>query len=185
MAANKGVMPKNEREWLLDNNSVTDVSFTGNNLWIQLAINTKNNPPDVTKISLNGSLQFTGAGKGGWQFSCWGSNDGLNWNEIGNSTGAGLLGADNPTEPATGTLSGKYGDVAFSQDVTLEGASSKVIALAPANVPGLHIKNPKLWWPKGYGNQNLYDVQLSFGNTDGVSDKKEFNSGIREMPSQN
>jgi hypothetical protein len=94
MATNKGVMPKNEREWLLDNNSVTDVSFTGDNIWIQLGINTKDNMPAITKISLNGMLQYTGNGTGGWQFSCWGSDDGLNWDEIGNKEGAGLPGEE-------------------------------------------------------------------------------------------
>jgi hypothetical protein len=45
----------------------------------------------------------------------------------------------------------------------------------------LHFINPKLWWPKGYGEPNLYNVELVFKTDAGISDKKEFKSGIRKM----
>jgi beta-galactosidase/beta-glucuronidase len=84
-------------------------------------------------------------------------------------------------EPVTGTLTGKYGDIPFEQEVSLEPSVSKVVKLNKISAPSLHISNPKLWWPKGYGNQNLYNVELAFKTADGVSDKKEFKSGIRKM----
>jgi hypothetical protein len=85
------------------------------------------------------------------------------------------------TEAITGTLTGKYGDIKFEQEVSLEPAASKVVKLNPSTHPSLHIKNPKLWWPKGYGEPNLYDVELVFKTADGVSDKTTFKSGVREM----
>jgi beta-galactosidase/beta-glucuronidase len=85
------------------------------------------------------------------------------------------------SEALSGTLIGKYGDVKFEQEVSLDPSSTKVVKLNPLTNPTLHILNPKLWWPKGYGKPNLYDVELIFKTTSGVSDKKEFKSGIRKM----
>lgn len=86
------------------------------------------------------------------------------------------------TESITGILSGKYGDINFEERISIGPSESKVVKLNPSGHPELHFKNPKLWWPKGYGNQNLYDVQLSFKTSDGIlSDKVAFKSGVREM----
>lgn len=85
------------------------------------------------------------------------------------------------TEAITGTLTGKYGDIKFEEEVSLEPSESKVVKLNPSTHPSLHFKNPELWWPKGYGEPNLYDVELVFKTAGGVSDKKEFKSGVREM----
>ncbi|MCX6255613.1 MAG: discoidin domain-containing protein [Bacteroidia bacterium] len=84
-------------------------------------------------------------------------------------------------EGVTGTLAGKYGEITFEEEVTLEPSSSKVVKLNPSTHPALQLIKPKLWWPKGYGEPNLYDVELIFRTADGVSDKKKFKSGVREM----
>ena len=84
-------------------------------------------------------------------------------------------------EAVTGTLSGKYGDVKFEEEVTIDPISTKLVKLDPSTHPSLQIKNPKLWWPKGYGKPYLYDVELSFKTENGISDKTSFKSGIREM----
>ena len=84
--------------------------------------------------------------------------------------------------PVTGKLKGSYGDVSFEENVSLGAAEAKVIKLTPANHPELHIQNPELWWPNGYGKQYLYDVKLSFvSNSGDVLDQDAFKSGIREM----
>ena len=86
------------------------------------------------------------------------------------------------TKTVTGKLEGKYGDIPFEKEVTLEANSSKVVNITPGDIPALHIENPKLWWPKGYGAQNLYEVELSFVTNQGaVSDKTHFKSGVREI----
>jgi len=39
----------------------------------------------------------------------------------------------------------------------------------------LQIANPKLWWPAGYGQPNLYDVNLQFETApNAVSGRQEF-----------
>jgi Fe-S cluster assembly scaffold protein SufB len=82
----------------------------------------------------------------------------------------------------SGKLTGNYGEISFEQLVIIPSLQSKVIRLNPETIPGLHITNPKLWWPKGYGAPSLYDVRLTFKNSEGVtSDHREFKSGIREM----
>lgn len=43
-------------------------------------------------------------------------------------------------------------------------------------------KNPKLWWPNGYGPQNLYQLKLQFiAANSKVSDQKDIEVGIRQI----
>ena len=43
-------------------------------------------------------------------------------------------------------------------EITCEGSYSKTI----------HIDNPQLWWPRGYGEQNLYTVSVDLVKDDGT-----------------
>jgi len=64
-----------------------------------------------------------------------------------------------------------------SKTVTLQPNSIKEISLAD-----LTLKNPKLWWPNGYGPQNLYKLNMQFltvGNK--LSDQENITVGIREI----
>jgi hypothetical protein len=81
-----------------------------------------------------------------------------------------------------GLLRGKFGDVVFEQPVLLDSSETKIVVLNPSTHPSLRLKNPKLWWPNGYGSQNLYNVELEFITSDGnTSDSRSFQSGVREM----
>ncbi|MDR3367449.1 MAG: discoidin domain-containing protein [Prevotellaceae bacterium] len=84
-------------------------------------------------------------------------------------------------EAVNGTLKGSYGEAAFEQPVSLEANEEKVVQLDAFTTPALHLKNPKLWWPKGYGAPHLYDVALSFDVNGKVSDRTTFKSGVRQM----
>jgi hypothetical protein len=78
--------------------------------------------------------------------------------------------------PWTGTLSGRFGDLPFEAPVTLEPSSGKIVKQS------LHVDHPKLWWPAGYGDPNLYDVTLQSRDRRGaVSDTKSFRAGIRQF----
>jgi hypothetical protein len=82
----------------------------------------------------------------------------------------------------TGIVRGTFGKVRFEQPVTLNALETKSVKLNPTTHPSLRLKNPKLWWPNGYGNPNLYNVELKFVTADGgISDSKKFHIGIREM----
>ncbi|MGA9118030.1 MAG: discoidin domain-containing protein, partial [Bacteroidota bacterium] len=81
-----------------------------------------------------------------------------------------------------GILRGRIGKTTFDVPVTLGGTESKQVELDPSTIPALHVRSPRLWWPNGYGQQNLYAVDLAFLTSDGVrSDAKSFKTGIREM----
>ncbi|NBU72038.1 MAG: hypothetical protein EBS53_11430, partial [Bacteroidetes bacterium] len=43
-----------------------------------------------------------------------------------------------------------------------------------------HIVNPKLWWPNGYGDPNLYTAHLEFRTGEKVSDQKKVTFGIKK-----
>ena len=84
-------------------------------------------------------------------------------------------------QPEKGVLKGAFGEVAFEQPVELAPHESKVVAVDPKTVPVLHIKNPKLWWPNGYGPQNLNTLKLSIEVDGAVSDEKDVSFGIRKI----
>lgn len=52
---------------------------------------------------------------------------------------------------------------------------------AEINLPDLTIENPKLWWPNGYGEQNLYDLNIKFINANQVLDQEKLKVGIRQI----
>lgn len=43
------------------------------------------------------------------------------------------------------------------------------------------IKNPKLWWPNGLGEQTLYSVTASLGRDQAVADSKTVKTGLRTL----
>ncbi len=82
----------------------------------------------------------------------------------------------------SGTLRGKIGEVSFEQPVTIAASNTINVKLNPSTNPSLRLSHPKLWWPNGYGEQNLYTVELQFVTGDNqVSDIKTFQTGLREM----
>jgi hypothetical protein len=81
-----------------------------------------------------------------------------------------------------GILRGQFGAVRFETRVTVPADSDVSVKLNPSATPGLRLQNPKLWWPAGYGDQNLYDVKLSFATgRHKVSDTKSLRAGVRQF----
>ena len=85
-------------------------------------------------------------------------------------------------QPVKGTLRGHFGEVVFSTPVTIAAGAVQTVKLNPATHPALRLQNPKLWWPAGYGEPNLYPVELRF-ETAGrkLSDSKSFQAGVRQF----
>jgi Exo-beta-D-glucosaminidase Ig-fold domain/Glycosyl hydrolases family 2/Concanavalin A-like lectin/glucanases superfamily/Glycosyl hydrolases family 2, TIM barrel domain len=79
-----------------------------------------------------------------------------------------------------GTLKVSFENVELTKELTLPPGSSTV-ALTPAEFKQLTVQNPRLWWPNGYGKQELYHLKLSFDEGGGSSDSKETRFGIREI----
>jgi hypothetical protein len=73
-------------------------------------------------------------------------------------------------------LRGHFGETAFDEPVKLEASGSQTVKHT------LHLANPKLWWPNGYGDPNLYTVDLKFETANhSVSDTKSFQAGVRQF----
>lgn len=81
----------------------------------------------------------------------------------------------------SGVLKGLFGDIPFETEVALKAGEEKLVKLDASNTPALHLVNPELWWPKGYGEPYLYDVRISYEVAGVESDAKEFKSGVRQM----
>ena len=81
----------------------------------------------------------------------------------------------------TGILRAQFGNVTVQTPVTVEAASTSMVQLTPRTQPALHIDDPKLWWPVGYGEPNLYPVAISFVIDGKVSDSTSFQTGIRQF----
>jgi len=81
----------------------------------------------------------------------------------------------------TGTLRARFGAVAVEMPVTVDGSSTKSVEFSPATQAALHLTNPKLWWPVGYGEPNLYPVMISFIAGGRVMDATSFKAGVRRF----
>ena len=75
----------------------------------------------------------------------------------------------------SGTLRGRFGEQDFAVPVTLRATEERTVQQR------IELKNPRLWWPNGYGEPNLYDVQLRFETRGSVSDSTTFRAGVRQF----
>ena len=76
----------------------------------------------------------------------------------------------------TASLSIMYGDLPIEGTVTLSAGETSDVTLPPQR-----LENPNLWWPNGYGEQFLYDVEATVSVDGKTSDSKKIKSGVREM----
>ncbi len=74
--------------------------------------------------------------------------------------------------------------IQITQDVVLPPVARKSIQLNAKQVAELIIKNPKLWWPIGYGKANLYRLKLEFESVAGTTDRSITTFGIRTVSSK-
>ncbi len=81
-----------------------------------------------------------------------------------------------------GTLSGiiQPGNISFSQPVHIEGGEMSSIMIDTSRFKQLAVNHPKLWWPNGYGDPNLYTCDLKYTVDGKTSDVKRITFGIRE-----
>jgi hypothetical protein len=84
-------------------------------------------------------------------------------------------------QPQKGVLKGNIGDIRFETEVELAPHSSQLVNFDPKRMQALHIDHPKLWWPNGYGPQNLYKLHLSFEVQHKVSDSQDISFGVRKI----
>ncbi len=74
-----------------------------------------------------------------------------------------------------GTLFAKIGDKQWKTQVSLKKGETKKVEF-----PEIKFENPKLWWPNGMGNPELYPLELRFEQNGVVTDSENLNFGIRQ-----
>lgn len=95
---------------------------------------------------------------------------------------------NNTGRTISGTLNGiiypQGGDmsqaITFSQKVKIPKPTEDE-EMTVVTFDTITIENPKLWWPNGSGEQNMYCLQLSFDSTFATSDVTTVDFGIREF----
>jgi mannosylglycoprotein endo-beta-mannosidase len=74
--------------------------------------------------------------------------------------------------------------ITFQKSITTAASGKTEVTLDRNSIPELHISNPKLWWPNGYGPQNLYTLTLRFDLGGKTSDSATRQFGIRKIEYQ-
>ena len=71
--------------------------------------------------------------------------------------------------------------ISFEKEIELYREETQVVNFTASEFPQLHIDNPRLWWPLGKGEQNLYDLSIEVYDGGVLSDRVETRFGIREV----
>ena len=83
--------------------------------------------------------------------------------------------------PQKGIVHGSIENIAFEKEVELAPHSKQTVTFDPKTAPALHIENPRLWWPNGYGAPEMYKLHLSFTQGRDVSDARDVDFGVRKI----
>ncbi|MGA2048393.1 MAG: sugar-binding domain-containing protein [Terracidiphilus sp.] len=84
-------------------------------------------------------------------------------------------------QPVTGEVSGVIGNISFGRPVTLAANATQLVSFDAKEFPVLHREHPPLWWPNGYGPQNLLKLHLSFKVKKQISDEQDVSFGVRKI----
>jgi exo-1,4-beta-D-glucosaminidase len=69
----------------------------------------------------------------------------------------------------------------FQQPVVLEPGETKHVTFLPEQHAALRVREPRLWWPRNYGPQNLYHLTLRFHGGAQAASEKRATFGIRQV----
>jgi hypothetical protein len=81
----------------------------------------------------------------------------------------------------TVSVQARLSGVTVRKDVQVAAGQSVDAVFAPADFPALRLRNPQLWWPNGYGEPTLHDLQVSAAVGGSTSDTRTVRVGLREM----
>lgn len=80
------------------------------------------------------------------------------------------------SKPVTGILHYRIADATIKKSITIQAQTKAEVIL-----PDYVLQNPKLWWPNGYGKQDLYPVQVQFISSNELHDEEKLTIGIRQI----
>ena len=72
------------------------------------------------------------------------------------------------------------GDITFEEEIQIEAGATRKIKFDKRYYPQLSINSPKLWWPNGYGDPNLYNCKIEVLAGNEISDTRDITFGIRK-----
>jgi hypothetical protein len=88
-------------------------------------------------------------------------------------------------QPVTGLLQGTIENIVFERQVELAPHSTQQVTFNSKSTPALHIDHPRLWWPSGYGEQEMYRLHLAFrirrSISNSSSDVADVDFGVRKI----
>ncbi len=76
----------------------------------------------------------------------------------------------------SGTLRYQLENRIISKAVTLAANKTTTVVL-----PDFILNDPKLWWPNGYGRQDMYNIKLQFVAANKISDEEKIQFGVRQI----
>ena len=80
------------------------------------------------------------------------------------------------------TVEGTLGEAKFTLPAVLAPGETRTVTADPKTVSALALRNPRLWWPNGYGEPALQDLTLRVLDTaNQESDRLTQRVGLREM----
>ncbi|MDP4238454.1 MAG: glycoside hydrolase family 2 TIM barrel-domain containing protein [Bacteroidota bacterium] len=70
------------------------------------------------------------------------------------------------------------------KQITLNPKENRLVIFSSDEFPALNLRNPRLWWPNGYGKQSLYTLKITASNQGETLFTKNVQFGIRELSYQ-
>jgi hypothetical protein len=84
-------------------------------------------------------------------------------------------------QPQKAVVEGTIENISFERQIELAPHSTQLVSFDAKNTPALHIVHPRLWWPNGYGAQNLYRLHLDVKLGSDASDARDVDFGVRKI----
>ena len=88
-------------------------------------------------------------------------------------------------QPVEGTLTLALQDAGQAGvPFSLAAGHTETLCLTPAELPLLHLVNPRVWWSYDLGSQELYGLEARAEVGGSLSDRREVTFGVREITSR-
>lgn len=86
------------------------------------------------------------------------------------------------SQPRSLTLEAEIAGARLTQKLSLVPGETRTVTFTPADFPQLSIQNPRLWWPNGYGEPTLHELNLRvLDQAGGESDRLALRVGLRQV----
>jgi hypothetical protein len=83
--------------------------------------------------------------------------------------------------PQSVAVSAAFESVQVTTTVTVAAGGAADATFSPADFPALRVRNPRLWWPNGYGEAALHDLVMTASVQGAESDRRTRRFGLRQV----